>query len=461
LTTFKYVREECRAMTGRFATVLVVALVVLAGCSGGPATSSTVGESDETTPDAGESGEATTAANDGGDRNRVTVPSELRPPGANARGITAPRTLLRGHLSAMRNVSTESTVSFTSLSGNATPTVEYDVSRTADGDYVSSRRTVGNGTPVGEDVYVTGEVVTVQSVGANETTYKYAKGPTRTRLQYGEPSNPLPSVALLYFSVSSGMKATDFATVNGQKTVRYDEAGVNQSQFRQFRSALGVPNGTVTDFSFTAYVSANGVLQDAEATLDVETGAGEVRSFTLDHRVESYGDAVVSEPSWVTGVPQLNGSVVRNGTAVRLENDGERTLFEHTVGVQGNVTSSVDVNESIAPGDARYLYVTGSGNDTTLQVTDDASTVPSDARYLLQRTAVSVFVGSENVSISLGLFRESRTTNESVVATDGSPGPSDRASTLNGDARLTAVPSRVTPAALASKPPTDAVRART
>jgi hypothetical protein len=317
----------------------------------------------------------------------------------------------------MRNVSAESTVSFTSLSGNGTATVEYDVARTADGDYVSSRRTVGNGTPVGEDVYVVGDAVTIQSVQPNETTYEYAKGPTRTRFQYGEPSNPLPSVALFYLSVSSGMKATDFATVNGQKTVRYDATGVNESRFRQFRGALGVPNGSVENFSFTAYVSADGVLQDAEATLDVETGASDLRSFALDHRVESYDDASVSKPSWVAAVPQLNGSVVQNGTAIRLENEGDGTLFEHTVGVQGNVTASADVNDSIAPGDTRYLYVTGSGNDTTLQVTDDPSAVTSDARYLPQRTSVSVFLGSENVSISLGLFGGERTANASVAAT--------------------------------------------
>jgi hypothetical protein len=249
------------------------------------------------------------------------------------------------------------------------------------------------------------------------------------------------------------MKATDFATVNGQKTVRYDDTGVNESRFRQFQGALGVPNGTVEDFSFTAYVSANGVLQDAEATLDVETESGELRSFTLDHRIDSYGDASVSKPSWVTAVPQLNGSVVQNGTAVRLENEGEGTLFEHTVGVQGNVTASADVNESIAPGDTRYLYVTGSGNETTVQVTNDSGTVPSDARYLLQRTSVSVFLGSENVSISLGLFGDARTVNGSVIATDASVVPNARANTQSGDLRVSTVPSRGAFTALASTAP--------
>jgi len=422
-------------MTGRFAAVLVVALVVLAGCSGGPATS--------TTPDAGTSDEATTTAatDDGNDRNRVTVPSDLRPPGATARAIASPRTLLRAHASAMANVSSESTTTYTSLGPNATGSVEYAVARTTEGDYVSSRRTVGNGTPVGEDVYVSGDAVTVQSVQPNETTFRYAKGPTRTAFQYRQPSDPLPSVSVLYFSLSSGMKATDFATVNGQKTVRYDATGVNESRFRQFRSALGVPNGTVEDFAFTAYVSPNGAIQDAEATLDVATGAGETTSFTLDHRVESYGSASVSKPSWVANVPQLNGSIVGNGTAVRLENEGEGTLFDHTVGVQGNVTASANVNESIAPGEVRYLYATGSGNDTALRVTDDASEVPSSARNLLQRTSVSVFLGSENASISLGLFEDARTVNGSVAATDGSVAPSDRASRLDGDLRASALPS--------------------
>lgn len=397
-------------MTRRFATVLVVALVVLAGCSGGPGTSTAPTDGTDAPTDA-------PTTDTGGDRNRVTVPSNLVAPGASRRGIARPRTLLRAHARAMSNVSTATTMRYTALGPNATGTVEYALTREADGDYRSSRRTVGNGTPTGTDVYLAGGTVTTRSVSPNGSTYEYAVGPTRTRFQYARPSQPLASVSLLYFALSDGMRATDFGTRNGQKVVEYQSVGVNETRFRGYRGALGVPNATVEEYSFTVFVAPNGVVHDADATLTVETGDGDTREFVLDYAVDAYGGASVTAPSWRDAVPRVNGTLVANGTAVELENVGSATLYDHTVGVAGNVTASTSVNESLAPGDTRYLYVTTSGNATTLHVTADRSSIPADAAVLPQRTSASVFIGSPNVSISIGMFADANAANATTAAT--------------------------------------------
>ena len=396
-------------MTRRFATVLVVALVVLAGCSGGPGTSTAPADQTDAPTD------AESTATDG-DRDRVTVPSNLMAPGASQRGIANPRTLLRANARALSNVTTVSATRYTALGANATGTVEFALTRTADGDYVSSRRNVGNGTPTGTDVYFANGVVTTRSVQPNGTTYQYAVGPTRTRFQYARPSQPLSSVSLLYFSVSDGMRASDFGTRNGQKVVKYESTGVNESRFRQFRGALGVPNGTVEDLSFTAFVAANGVVHEADATLTVETGSGDRKEFVLEHSIDAYGDASVAKPSWTDAAPRVNGSFVANATAVELENVGSATVFDHTVGVAGNVTGSTSVNESFAPGDTRYVYVTTSGNRTTVHVTDERSAVPANAEPLPRRQTASVFIGSPNASISIGLIADATTANATVGA---------------------------------------------
>jgi hypothetical protein len=410
-------------MTRRLATVLVVALVVLGGCSGSPGTSTAPGEQTDAPTDA-----ASTATD--GDRNRVTVPSNLIAPGASQRGIANPRTLLRANARALSNVSAVSSTRYTALGPNATGTVEYSLTRTAGGDYASSRRNVGNGTPTGTDVYFANGVVTTRSVQPNGTTYEYAVGPTRTRFQYARPSQPLASVSLLYFSLSDGMRASDFGTRNGQKVVKYESTGVNESRFRQFRGALGVPNATVEDLSFTVFVAANGVVHEADATLTVETGAGETRAFVLEHSIDAYGDASLSEPSWTDAAPKVNGSFVANGTAVELENVGSATVFDHTVGVAGNVTGTTSVNESFAPGETRYLYVTTAGNETTVHVTDNRSAVPADAESLPRRTTASVFIGSPNVSISIGVIANAEAAN---ATTGASVDDGDAAAALDTD----------------------------
>ncbi|WP_323676700.1 hypothetical protein [Halorubellus sp. PRR65] len=405
-------------MTRRLATVLVVALVVLAGCSGGPGTSTAPGDrTDASTDDP--------TATDG-DRNRVTVPSNLIAPGASQRGIASPRTLLRAHARALSNVSTSSSTRYTALGANATGTVEYALTHAAGGDYVSSRRSVGNGTTTGTDVYFAGGTVTTRSVQPNGTTYEYAVGPTRTRFQYTRPSRPFASASLLYFSLSDGLRASDFGTRNGQKVVEYESTGVNESRFRQYRGALGVPNATVEDLSFTVFVAADGVVHDADATLTVETGAGDTEEFVLDHAVESYGEASVATPSWRDEAVRVNGSLVANGTAVELENVGSATLFDHSVGVAGNVTRSTSVNESLAPGETRYVYVTTTGNETTVHVTDDRSTVPAAAQSIPKRTSASVFLGSPNVSISIGLTADAMTGNATVDHRDTRSRPTAR-----------------------------------
>jgi hypothetical protein len=383
-------------MTRLLLAVLVAALVVLAGCSGAPATS--------TTPEEGTDAPTTEEApSKDGEVNRVTVPSNVRPPGAAARRIASPRTLLRAHGQVLANASVEASLAFTSLSADTTGVVRYNVTRSNGARYASSRRLVGNGTPTGEDVFHDDDAVSVRSVGANETTYSYATGPTRLRFQYAQPSQPFPSVAMFYFGVASGMQATGFDTMNGETVTRYETTGVNDSAFDRYRGAIGVPEGSVEDFSFVVFVDADGVVHEATARLTAATADGTTREFVLDYDVTGVGGVDVEEPAWTREVRQVNASVVANGTAVRVQNVGSQPVFDHDIGLAGNVTAQTTVNRTLDAGATRYVYVTGSGNETTMHVVDGADAVPATARVLPSRGMVSVFIGSANTSISMGV----------------------------------------------------------
>ncbi|NHN40144.1 hypothetical protein G9C85_00645 [Halorubellus sp. JP-L1] len=394
-------------MTRRFATVLVVAVVVLAGCSGGPATS--------TTPDAATDSPTTTSETaSNGDSNRVTVPSTLVAPGAGPRGIPNPRRLLQAHFASVSQSTYQSNLSYTRLRGGGAAddraTVFANVTRGPSG-FANETRTVGNGTASAKRVYRSGNTVYAQTVGASGTTTEYGSGPVRSVMQtYRQPSQSMPSVAFLYFQLSDRMRPTGFDTRSGEKVVRYETTAVNETQFQRVRGVLGAPNSSLSDMSFAVYVDASGTIHDAEAALAIESADGSMARTQMDYRLRGVNDTELSTPAWTSEVTRLNGTLAANGTVLELENTGERTLSNHSVGVLGNVSAQTAVNRSLAPGETAYVYATGSENDTTLHVVDSRSAVESDARVLPRRSAVRAYVGSPNVSIALAVLDEANAT---------------------------------------------------
>jgi hypothetical protein len=406
-------------MTRTLVAVAIAVLVVLAGCSAGPPTSTT--EPGDATAD-----EPTTESTSN-DLQRVTIPSELVPPGATQRALVNPQRVGRAHARGLSNVSHQVQTSYTNL-GQGSGTVVYELSRDSSG-FASMRTVRGGGAGAeNESVYFDGDAVRVRSDTGNETNYQYAVGPTRTRLQYGQPQRPVGQVFGFYAGVSGRLVATDFATMNGEKVTRFEAVSANESRFRQVRSALGVPNATLESVHVVAYVDADGVIHDFEAELTVETGDGGTRTFQATHELSAVGETEVRAPSWVASVPTLNGTILEEGRLVEIQNVGNASLGNHTIGVAGNVTADAIVNRTFDPGESAYLYATTNGNETTLHVTETRPDLPADAATLTQRTQVNVYVGTPTVSISLGLFqrpenasvRAPRTTPGSAVATDAS-----------------------------------------
>jgi hypothetical protein len=302
----------------------------------------------------------------------------------------------------------ESTLSYTRLQRSEAAgdraTVFANVTRGPDG-FANESKTVGNGSASTKRVYRSGDTVYAQTVGANGSTAEYGSGPVQSVLRtYRQPSQPMPSVAFLYFELAERMRPTGFATRNGETVVRYETTAVNETQFERFRGVLGVPNGTLSNLSFEVYVDSTGTIHDAEATLAMESVDGSIVRTQMDYRLRAINDTGLSTPAWTSEVPRLNGTLVANDTALELENTGERTLYNHSIGVLGNVTAQASVNRTLEPGETAYVYVTGSGNDTTLHVVDSPSAIESDARVLPQRTVLRAYVGTPNVSIALGVF---------------------------------------------------------
>lgn len=408
-------------MTRVLASVAVAVLVVLAGCGGAPATETTADAPDETTA------EPTTVNGDG--PQRVTVPSSLVAPGGNQRAITDAQALLQAHLGELARTRYRSSATHTKLytAGNYDTTGESTYEITAgNSTFTTTRETVENGSTEVEAVYSTESAAFVRSANATATTYRYGAGPVPLRLQqYARPQHPSASLMFVYSELASGMQATGFATRNGEKVVRYEAAGATTSKLSRYGSVLGAPNGTVEDLSLTMYVDTDGVVHEATGSMTLVRQNGETRDRSLSFELTAIGEAEPTEPAWTSSVPQLEGSLNADNDLLTLENVGSASLKDYdltvsdTVVVQrGNVSAEASADGALAPGDSLYLYVTGSGNDTVLHVSETRPDVPADARELTRNGRSYVYVGSPNATVDVGVFRNTTETNESVAATD-------------------------------------------
>jgi len=409
-------------MTRALASVAVALLVVLAGCGGAPATETTVDAPDETT--------TASTTDDGEALQRVTVPSDLVAPGGNQRAITDAQTLLQAHLRALAASRYRSTVTHSKLyrGGNYGVDGETTYSITAgNGTFATTRETVENGTTTVEDVYATENAAFVRSDNGTATNYRYGAGPVPMRLQrHARPQHPSASLLFVYTEVATGMQATGFATRNGEKVVRYEAAGATESTLTRYGSVLGAPNGTVEELSLSMYVDADGVVHEATGSMTLARQNGETRERSLSFELSAVGEAEPTEPSWTSSVPELEGSLNADNDRLAVENVGSASLEDYDLTVsdsvivqRGNVSAEATVEDALAPGETVYLYVTGSGNDTVLHVSEAPPDVPADARELTRNGRSYVYVGSPNATVDLGVFKNTTESNGSVAASDG------------------------------------------
>ena len=333
--------------------VTVGALVLLAGC-GGTATP-TANASPGTTP--------TPTATSTPDR--TATPGSLAP-GVSGPGVTDVDALLDAHRTAL-------------LADGAVVTLNVS----AGGDSQSDQRlTLG---PDARDVVVTGSGVGVDGPVSVDTwlndsvsLFRFAgNGSTDYRVL-----DPLPERARLLWAgnVDAYLRATaPDLRVTGTET----RDGTRYTSLAAESDLVNDSGGADTTVALT--VSESGVLRAFDLVQDRPDGG----TYRVTYRVVELG-AAPAPPAWVEDVPAgsyLDVSLdaeVQNGSTVVVSNDGPDAVPDGSTVrvVAGGVTYDVTLDDGLAPGETRYLWVDGGG---TIAVGD---TPPTDGAVQLGGRAV-------------------------------------------------------------------------
>ncbi|MFB6072036.1 MAG: hypothetical protein ABEJ88_03620 [Halobacterium sp.] len=354
----------------------VALLLVTAGCSGGPAPTSTA-----TTPSITTTTAATPTTTPAAPTTTATgnwsphVSEEQYPPGVADNGTLANVTaLLDAHVAATANRTTRFTVEWTtgedsfyrSYTRGASPTPYYSVfNRTTDGER-TTERVYGTGsqdyarvTVDDETVYPVLQNTTADAAGLSAWTEAGAFGP-RTELAG---------------VLSSGNYSVDGTVERGGRTL----VQLTAEQPAPARCAA------CASYRGTVLVTPEGVVHDVEASYTTESDGERTHtevSITVDTDAELPGPL-----PWMADVPQLSIAIVEDGHAVEIRNTGGAALpanatfdvFGATEPVRkpsvsqmpGDATGTVTTDSRLEPGDAVYVTAGADGDASSFALHDE------------------------------------------------------------------------------------------
>jgi len=398
----------------RLRTVLVAALLVLAGCSGfgggtdGTATNDTAPTATltETTPADGsgtanggtaetESAAETTAAGSGTDGDGQY------PAGVSASGLQNLTALLGAQQTALNGtahvteywlnatIGQDSQTTHTLERVDDEGTISYLGNRTSVNGTTGASSTQSVGIYGNDSVGFSKEVV--RSLARNETTYTRAVSGSHVRSRLGG------SFFNLY--VALGNYTTAGVNDSGESTrITLEAAGRNETFTDQI-------NSNITSYRGTLVVDGDGVIRSA----DIAMTAGTTRdggNYTVDFdRSAVGGDVTVTRPSWYDTALEstvdvgVEASAV-DGTAIEVTNTGSDPIASgRTMSLvrDGVVTAGyVQLEQSLAPGETVYLYKTDADGRFRVSETPPSDAVTLDGTYRLELRADNSLVAAES-----------------------------------------------------------------
>lgn len=282
-----FTKVDCRfeAMRKRLlATVLVTALVALAGCAGGPLGGAGTDSGGPTASD-GEALESETA----------TVRSFAYPAGATPSGIENVTTLLDAHEAALSgsSVTLSGTTGFSAggSQNSATAGIEYTIEHEAASNETLTRVVGGSGDTFTS--YLTAGTAAYRVDGSDGVEYASAEAAVDAPYAETAPRN-FTGRGLLRTILGSGeYNATDVVTRDGTELVRYDLETVASTP----AGKLNI--GRDTQVEGTLFVDSDGIVH--EASLTATSGSDRGFSFGYEARAtfSEIGSTTVEEPAWL------------------------------------------------------------------------------------------------------------------------------------------------------------------
>ncbi|MFB6084589.1 MAG: hypothetical protein ABEJ94_10125 [Halorientalis sp.] len=277
------------------ATLLVAALVALAGCSGGlPG-----GEGTDT-------GERT----DSGDRQALesttaTVSTFSYPAGATPSGIENLTTLLDEHEAALSgtNVTLEGNVTFSFMSERLGP--RFTIAHEATSDETLTT-VVSSSSDDTFQSYIGPDVQAYRVQGESGTEYGSVAGAVNASFAEGTPESFTGRSLLQAIVGSASYNATGVVTRNGTELVRYElteSTSVPDAVF-SVGTDLNATFGQGADYQYesTLLIDSAGVIHEAHYTVTAGESGRLSSSFGIHVEFTDIGSTTVTKPDWTAQV---------------------------------------------------------------------------------------------------------------------------------------------------------------
>ncbi|WP_123538308.1 DUF7537 family lipoprotein [Halosimplex salinum] len=365
-------------MNRRIATIGVVALLVLSGCSAvglgetgadGSDGASTVTEPLKTPPTSTATPTPTatptaTATPDADALDPVSAMDSL-PPGVTASGVADKSALLDAYRNRLSAGSYALVTEIRNSSGPDSRLVlrndtEATLLRVEPGDR-DAALTLYDGAPT----------FGVHNGSSGEVAYGHGAASLSSRVSL-----------LQIFVVNFGtewLRAMEWepvgvATADGEQRLVFEASSLNETVARD--GGLVVPpvlsDGTeVRDVDARMAVTSEGLVRHANVTITADVD-GTVRTATTALTVERVEPVSLSEPAWLDDAPQVSLSSAEDDRLVALDHLGGAAIESGTtlsVSTEGEHVGNVTVSESVGSGDTLYVHRTGDGDDAAVHLT--------------------------------------------------------------------------------------------
>lgn len=357
------------------ATILVVVLLVVAGCSGGVSQSTTEPEGSPT-PTASETPTPT------------PTPSPTATPEPTLSDVSLPAGVTESSVNADLAQAHQLALSGTSLT--ITQSVASDFSRTtttrvAGGAALQTRNTSGSQTTTW--INQTGQFSRTEESGE----VSFGKNDRRFNRE-----SILRTFIYEAYLDAGNFRPTDVVSQDGELLIRIEADAVENPA--PLQETLSIDE--MKEFSATALVTQDGVIRSLEIDQSYVRD-GRTTDETVALNVSAIGETAIERPSWVQKAAQQGVTV-----DITAGNDGQYLAVTHTGGATVESGTNVflylseteeDYNgrlgSSFAEGDTIYVYVKNGG----LQVTRSEPASDTSTKTLSGGVNISMFEGSSEI----------------------------------------------------------------
>jgi len=422
-------------MNRTFATLAVVALVVLSGCSliGGGGSTATPAETPDSdgeptqtptetptpdeTPTPWATGTETPTATEStpvGDLEPVSAMSSL-PPGVEDGAVTNVTALA----AANQNLLTAGGHDLDMTIENSTRegAGRFRVANDTEASLVQLTEAEGAAGLTDLTTYFDSEEAGIRNRTSGEVAYGH--GPTNTRWGARFISELAYVLPRAYISAPAWETAGSLTTDSGEErlVLQADALRPESERGANFGGVSGT-NEEVQSVDARLEVTPDGLVRTLTVSLDLEQTDGETYTQTVSYTAEDLEAGSLDRPTWLSKAPQLQASTDADDRLLVVEHTGGPTIeagTNLTVGGGFRSAGNVSADQPISEGDTLYVYATGEGLERTPALSvNERPTLPENATAFSAPTQLSGSQGDYEFAAGVEIASESGDTAASL-----------------------------------------------